>query len=162
MQPFILMEPRFIDRLIQVEKVYLVSQTYVRGTDESKTGLLLTDYDDEGLAKIHLNAIKGDKLGSIVRLDVPEHKDKLVKILAPDSVYSVFWSVINSKEELMKLINHTYKYKLRRYVSHKTNWRINRDHVLTPQLEMIFGELYIAIKYNRQKLKVKFSEIENC
>ena len=71
-QPFERFDPEYINRLISLNKPYLVAQTYTRGyshfDQDHPVDILLTDYDDQGLAKTHLNALKGDGLACLVNL----------------------------------------------------------------------------------------------
>lgn len=163
LQPFIRLEPRFIDQMIQLKKIFLVSQTYTRGAVEAepdKTSLLLTDYDDLGLAKIHHNAVKEDRFAAIVTLTKAPHLAKVQEMMEPDSSYLLYWAVIHPGEDLEKRINSEYRHNLRRYVDYHTRWRLGRDHVIKAGVQLIFGELYMLVKHRRETLKVKLSEIE--
>jgi hypothetical protein len=164
LQPFYPFRESFIERLIKLNKVYLVSQTYKRGSSlytQDKTCLLLTDYDDIGLAKIHYNALKHDPLRAILDLNKPNHKQKLMELLGPESKYKVFSCLIKSAEELALRVNRQYKHHMRRYIDNKTNWRIGRDTELRPKLTLVFGEIYVVLKWSNRTLQVKFEEIEN-
>ncbi len=63
-----------------MKKFYLVSQTYTRGfdhfTEEHKADILVTDYDDPGLAKIHFNAVPHDKYAAIIDLRMKNIRKK--------------------------------------------------------------------------------------
>ena len=164
LQPFYAFRPEFVDRLIKLEKVYLVAQTYKRGVSldtQDKIPIILTDYDDIGLAKTHLNAIKHDKYAAIIQLNNPAHKEKLLQMLAPDSKYKVFSCLIKSAEELALRITKQYKHHMRRYIENRTDWRIGRDTALRPKVCFIFGEIYVVLKWSNRTLKVKFEDIEN-
>ena len=164
LQPFELFKPVYIDRLAELKKRYLVSQSYPRGhnhfDEEQKTNILLSDYDILGGASIHLNAVKNDKYAAILDLEKPEHKKKLTEMLAPESKYRVFWAVIKSKMELEQRINLRYKENMRRYIDTHTNWRIDRDTTIKPSVQVTFGELFIILKYASQTLRIKFEDIE--
>ena len=72
MQPFIKLQQPFLDKLVALQKNYLVTQSYNRHHDHfsehNKQGILLSDYDDAGLAAIHLNAVSHDKYAAILDL----------------------------------------------------------------------------------------------
>ena len=164
LQPFYIFRPEFVERLIKLNKIYLVSQTYKRGISlqtQDKICLILTDYDDIGLAKTHLNAIKHDKYAAIIQLNKPEHKQKLLEMLGPGSKYKVFSCLIKSAEELSLRITKQYKGHMRRYIENRTNWHVGRDTALRPKLCFIFGEIYVVLKWSNRTLKVKFEDIEN-
>ena len=165
LQPFEPFKEIYLNKLPELKKRYLVSQTYIRAfdhfADEHKTNLLLTDYGDLPTAKTHLNAVRKDKYGAIIDLEYPGHRQKLIEMMAPDSPYNLFWAVVRSVKELETQIDAKYKEHMRRYIETRTNWQIGRDTTLRPSVQVIFGELFIILKYNREVRKVKFEEIEN-
>ena len=166
LQPFEKFDVNYITRLIEMKKIYLVSQTYNRALDHfaavPKTDILLTDYDDAGLAKIHLNAIKHDKYASIIDLTNEKHKEKIKSMLAPASTYVLYWNVVRDVKQMQERLNNRYKDNMRRYIAKSTNWRIGADERITPSFEVTFGELFITMKRGSQTLRVKFDEIEKA
>jgi len=163
-QPFEIMKPQYINKLISLKKVYLVSQTYKRNIDhffnEGKVSILLTDYDDAGLSKIHLSAVKNDKYASVINLSNEEHLLKIKEMLAEDSKYNVYWSIVKDLDAVKKRVDLKYKDNIRRYVLKETTWRIGGDEKIRPQLQVIFGELFVILKRGSQELRVKFEDIE--
>ena len=163
-QPFELFKPQYITRLIALKKIYLVKQSYERGfdhfSDQEKTGILVTDYDDYGLAKVHLDAIKKDKYAAVMDLTKEKHGAKLKEMLAEGSPYRVYWAIVKDIEVIKKRIDLKYKDNIRRYIMQQTTWRISGSETIRPQLQVIFGELFIILKRSSQELRVKFEEIE--
>ena len=47
-----------------------------------------------------------------------------------------------------------------KYIDDKPKWRISRDHILRPELETVFGELQVVMKYSGQTIKVPLKVIE--
>jgi hypothetical protein len=166
LQPFEKFIATYIERLISLKKFYLVSQTYSRAkdhfADETKSNILLTDYDDLGLAKIHLNAVKHDKYASIIDLKNEKHKEKIKSMLQPGSAYELYWSVVKDVKQMQERLNNRYTENMRRYITKATNWRISADENITPKFEVTFGELFITLKRRSQTLRVKFEEIEKA
>jgi hypothetical protein len=164
LQPFELFKSSYVDKLIGLKKNWLVSQTYRRNPDhfddQQKVNILLSDFDDPGLAKVHLNAVKQDRYASIIYLKREAHRAKLEAMLKPDSRYRVFWAVIESRQELEKLVNSKYKDRMRAYIENNTNWRISGSSAVRPVVQLIFGELYIVLKHAGQQIRIKFEEIE--
>lgn len=163
-QPFEIFKPLYLKRLISLKKVYVVTQTYNGGNDnlvtENKTNILLTDYDDIGLANIHKTAVKKDKYASVIQLTNEKHYKKLEEMLKEDSPYKLYWSVIKDLDNIKRRIDVKYKDNIRRYIQKNTTWRIGGDETIRPQLSVIFGELFIFLKRGEQELRVKFEEIE--
>lgn len=164
-QPFELFRPEYIDRLIKMDKIYLVSQTYLKAFDhfeETKTDILLTDYDQLGLAQIHYSAVKKDQYASIIDLANPKHKEKILQMFHAESGYRLFWAIVKSMDEVKKRLDLKYKDNIRRYIMKQTTWRIDASESIRPGLLVIYGELFINLKRGSQTLRVKFEDIEKA
>ena len=166
LQPFEEFKPGYLPRLMQLGRRYLVSQTYCRVKDmetdpfSSRINLLFSDYAEPGEARLHLNAVKKDRYGAIIDLENPAHMKKIREMLQPDSGYRIFFAIVKSAGELENQINKNYKDKLKQYVDKQTNWRISRDTIVKPTVQLSFGELYIILKHGNQQIRIKFEEIE--
>ena len=164
-QPFELFKPEYINPLIKMDKNYLVSQSYDKAFghfEETKTDILLTNYDDLGLAQIHYSAVSQDKYASIIDLTNPKHKEKILEMIHPDSQYRIFWATVKSIEAIKKRIDSKYKDHIRRYIRKHTTWRIDVSEAIRPTLQVIYGELFIILKRGSQTLRVKFEDIEKA
>ena len=166
LQPFEPFKLIYLNKLIQLKKHYLVSQTYKRAADhfpdEIKTNILLSDYDDPGQAKIHLNAVKTDEYAALMNLENPDHIAKLLEMMHHGAEYRLFWAVVKSATDLENVVKAKYKYHMRRYIKSNTDWRIGGDTLLRPSLQISFGELFIVLKFGIQTIRVKFEEIEKA
>jgi hypothetical protein len=148
-----------------MDRKYLVSQTYHRAFDhfeETKTDILLTDYDQLGLAQIHLSAVKHDKYASIIDLTNPKHKEKILQMFHAESGYRLYWAIVKSVDDVKKRMDLKYKDNIRRYIMKNTSWRISANEAIRPSLQVIYGELFIILKRGSQTLRVKFEEIEKA
>jgi hypothetical protein len=157
--PFVLVQPIFIDRLIRLNKIYLVTQTYYRVKESNKTQILISDYEDMEYASIHQAALK-DKYAAILHLTKPAHRLKLEQMLQPTSTYRLWLAILSNQQKVEMQINHQYKQHIKRFIQTQTNWRVGSDEIMRPQLECIFGELFITLKRGAQKIKVKLEDIE--
>jgi hypothetical protein len=166
LQPFEEFKPSYISRLLELGRRYLVSQTYCRvkemDTDplQSSVNLLFSDYAELGEAKLHVNAVKKDRYAAIIDLKNPAHQGKIRDMLMAGSGYRIYFAVVRSAKELENLVNKKYKDKLKQYVDKQTNWRISRDTIVKPTIQLSFGELYIILKHGNQHIRIKFEEIE--
>ena len=161
--PFVKFEEKFIAAFRKVKKRYLVSQTFTRvdnTVNQDKTYLMLTHYDDKGLAKIHFNALSTDKFSSIIDLENESHREKLLTMLTPPSNYTIYSSLTIDPKEVKNLSDKIYKEKVQKFIEKKTNWRISREQTIKPKLEITFGELYVALKYGTQTIRVRLEELE--
>ena len=166
LQPFEEFKPGYVSRLISLGRRYLVSQTYYRvremeqDASQRRVNLLFSDYMELGEAKLHLNAVKKDQYAAIIDLENPLHLAKIQEMLLPDSGYRMFFAVVRSAKELENLVNRKYKDKLRHYVEKQTDWRISRDAIVKPMIQLSFGELFVILKHKNQHIRIKFEEIE--
>lgn len=154
LQPFERFRPEYISRLIKLNKGFLVSQSYYRAFnqfEETHTmDILVTDYDDSGLAKTHLNAIKGDKLAELIDLKTEKDRDRLLAMLQPGLGYSVYWAIVSSAAALKKKVDIKYADNVRRFILSNTDWRVSAEETIRPSLKVIFGEMYMIIKRGSQ------------
>ena len=143
--PFEIMRMEYINQLIRLNKIYLVTQSYNMGEDPfghtDKIGLIVSDYDDPGLAKIHLAAVKQDKYASIINLSSEIHLAKITEMLQQDSAYAIYWAIVKDAEQLKRKVDTQFSDHIRRYITKNTNWSIGGSATLKPQLQVIFGEL---------------------
>lgn len=162
MQPFVKFEKIYLQRIIDLNNKYLVSQTYKRAdhfSDQAYIHILLTEYNDLGLAHIHHKAVRHDKFGAIINLDNADHLAKLNEMMH-GNIYQLYWSVVPSAENLKRRLNTSYKNKIRKYLIEKTSWRVGKDEEVRSQMQVIFGELFLILKWRTQRLRIKFAEIE--
>ena len=162
-QPFERFKPVYLQRILKLGKKYLVSQSYSRAFDHLQEypaiAILVTDYDDLNYAQVHCNAIKSDQYAAIIHLGDELHKKKLVEMMEGNR-YTLYWAVVSSTKSLQERLNTRFKDHVRRYIQKNTTWRISGESKINPKFEVIFGELFIIIKYGSQVVRVKFEEIE--
>lgn len=164
-QPFERFKCEYIDRLITLDKKYVVSQLYNRAPrppEGAGINLLFSDYKDLGQAKIHYKAVAGDKFASIIHLTNSIHKAKVEEMLTKGSRFTIYWNTVKSVAETKKIIDQKYKSNMRRYILTNTSWKIGADQSLKPSFEVTFGELFIILKWSGETLRIKFAEIENA
>ncbi len=163
-QPFEPFKQVYVNRLLQLKHFWLVSQSYPRAINPfqqvQRTNILFTDYDDPGLAKIHLNAVKTDVFAALIDLRKSFHAATIERMLQPGSEYTVYWSIVKNMEVFERRLNDKFKDHMRRYIAKNTQWRISADESIRPRFEVTFGELFIILKRGTQRLRVKFEEIE--
>ena len=171
--PFVRFDPRLVDRFKAIKKRYFVVQTFKRGIDlfveDSKECLLLSHYEDLGLAKGHLNAISKkdengvstDKYVCILDLENPVHYSKLKSMLNPDSKFVLFSSLTVPPQQVRDSLDNLLKENMANYLRTKTTWRIRKDTEINPTLETTFGELFITLKYGRESVRIRLEELEN-
>ena len=163
LQPFVKLEQAFIYKMVELKKFYLVSQSYTRHLDHSaeikKQGILLSDYDDPGLAKIHLNAVSHDKYSALLDLRKPAHLAKLQEMMSGD-MYELYWCVVYDSNQLKRRLDTSYKGRIRSWIEKNTSWRIAGSDGVQTQFEVRFGELFLIIKWKKLKASLKFEEVE--
>lgn len=162
--PFEKLTPAIVAAFREKGKRWLVSQTMdltVSGaTGEAKVFLLMSHYGDQGMATVHLKAVKEDRFASLIDLEREVHLKQLEKILEPGSRYVVFSSLIRSRERMEKMASDLYKEKYWRFIQQHAKSGINPNTSVRPSIQLIFGEVYIILKYGAETLRTKLSDIE--
>jgi hypothetical protein len=155
-----------IPRFIGLGKKFLVTQQYHlyydHFSDEAKTSLLVTTYGDSEIARAHLGAVQHDKFACIIDLGNQKHLSKLAEMLQPGSKYNLFWAAVADPEMIKKRLGLKYKDHIRRYINKNTTWRIGGDEKIRPDIQLIFGELFVIIKRGKEVLRIKFEELEKA
>lgn len=164
--PLVKFDVRMIDALREKGERYLVSQQYLYGGQQreknGRTNLLLTRYRDKATAVIHKDAVNNDKLAAIVDLELAGHRERLVKLLSPDSVYNVFIDITSDLKKMEAEANKLYAEDLKRYIRSRTTWDLERGASLQPRLKLIYGEWFVYLQYNGKTLQVSLEDIVNC
>ena len=145
-------------------KRWLVSQTLKLNISDpvllSKTLILITHYEDKGLATVHHKAVLEDKYASVIDLERETHRKQIDSILSQDSKYILFSSLIRNRERVEKQATEMYKEKYWRFIQQHSQSGISPTKSLRPSLQLIFGELFVVLKYGSETLRTKLSEIE--
>ncbi len=162
--PFEKFTENFIEAFLKNEKIYLIAQIYERGIDpfhdEGKTVLLLSHYADKSKADIHHSALNGDPYAALINLKREAHRKKLHEMMAADSKYVLFSSVVKSIEETEARMNRKYKQNMKRYIEKIAHWSIPGGTTLIGHLEISYGELYINMKWANQTIRPKLEDVE--
>lgn len=160
--PFVIFSPRLLSYCRENGRIFLVTQTNVHAPDTIETGrisLLVSDYNDPGLAQIHFKALE-DRYAAIVDLRKSGHLAKILEMMQPASLYQLYAAFIHDRKQVERDMNERYTETIRNYVLKETNWRIGADRKINPKLELIFGELFVTLKYSSQRIRVKLAELE--
>jgi hypothetical protein len=162
LQPFEPFNSSILIRLIKLERPWLVTQTYHRSSPspDEKIPLLITDYNELGGARLHLNAVKKDRYAAIIDLQNDKHRKKLEDMLLPDSKYQLFFAVVHSVKGLENKINSLYRENVKRYIDRQTNWRLRGGDEVRVSVQLTFGELFLVLKHGSQTIRVRLEEIE--
>lgn len=162
--PFEKLSPQLIAAFRSKGKRWLVSQTLRLSVSNpdllAKTMLLLTHYDDKGMAFVHLKAVAEDRYASVIDLEREVHRKQLDSILWPDSKYIVFSALIRNRERVEKMVTEIYKERYWRFIQQHSKSGISSTKSLRPSLQLIFGELFVVLKYGAETLRTKLSDIE--
>ena len=162
--PFEKFTEPFIDAFKRKETIYLISQTFERGRDafhdDGKTVLLLSNYADKSKADIHLSALSGDPYAALINLQNEAHLRKLGEMLAPDSKYVLFSTIIKSIEKTELRMNRKYKQNMKRYIQNVAHWSVSGGTSLIGHLKISYGELFITMKWANQTITPKLEEVE--
>ena len=161
---FVPFHPKLVAALREVNRRWLVSQKNIHAEEEAigeAIPILLTDYDEIITAKTHWQAIDPrDRYRFILDLENEVHRKKVEELIMPGSGYRVYAAFIDDLEKVKRQLNEKYSASIRQYISKKTSWKIGRDESIYPNLELVFGELYVILKYASQIHRLRLSELE--
>ena len=159
-QPFERLTEGYLSRLETMNKTFLVTQSYPNGsTEATQSSIIVSVYDNPGLAKTHWNAVKCDPLAAIVDLNNQLHREKIIAMLR-GKTFLIYWAVVKDAKDVTRRINAKYNGHMRRYIEKYTDWKISRESHITAVIELIFGEMYVTLKHRSQRLRIKLDEIE--
>lgn len=158
--PFALYSETLLDALIKTGHRYFVRQTYRRGIDyldqQQKGSFLISHYADEARAKIHLAALKSDPYSYLYHLFNHEDEKKLRIASNQPAGYKIYAPLLMQKWEA----NNVIEGKMRRYIENDLHWRPGKGDKVVADLFLQYGELFVTLKFNRNKVKVPLSDIE--
>ncbi len=164
LQPFVLLKNYPLERFIKLGKRYFVTQSYPRANnplaEKQNINILVSDYDDPGLAKIHFSAISHDKYAAIIDLKKEKHLQKIKEMLSSDSAYELYWAAVTDAAALKNKLKKKYANHIRKFIDEHTQWRISRQDEFRPQLEVRFGDIFVIFKKGSERIDVPLSEIE--
>lgn len=159
---------RFIVSMIpfylDMKHPFLVTQSYPRGNnllaEKPLTSILLCDYASEGSAKAHLGGIKSDKWAAIIDLEKEAHRNKLIDMARPDSAYLLYVAFVSDIKKTDLRSHPSLTKAIRCYISTQTDWQPTRNDTIKPNLELIFGELFVRLSYKGQVIKERLEVVE--
>ena len=164
-QPFVEFEERFMVGLAKTKAFFVVFQTYKRGLSlftQQVMPLMLTAYDDRGLAEIHFKNVRHDVNSRLLSMKEEMECKEILRMVQNNEQYKIFWSKVDNGERLAAMIRQHYPEKIIKFIEKKTNWRIGKSDELHASYHVIFGELQVSFRWKTQRMEgVKFEEIEN-
>ena len=160
--PFTPMNPSFIQAFRAKGKRYLVLQNFTLEDHlfkKDKKYVLVSHYDDDKKAREHLRQVEQQEVAQIIDLENEAGREKLESMLNINSEYVLYSVLVTNPAAVERALNNL-KYKIMKYIDDKPKWRISREHTLRPELETVFGELQVVMKYSGQTIKVPLKDIE--
>lgn len=160
--PFTPMHNKFIQAFRDKGFRYLVLQDLTLEDHlfkKDKKYVLVSHYSDRGKALEHYSRVRNQELAEGIDLEDEKGREKLEQMLNVNSEY-VLYSVLVTNPETVKRALDNLKYKIMKYIDDKPKWRISRNHTLVPELETVFGELQVVMKYAGQTIKVPLKVLE--
>ncbi len=160
--PFTQMNTKFIPAFRSKSKRYLVLQNFTLEDHlfkKDKKYVLVSHYDDKGKALEHYTRVQQQEIAKIIDLENDADTLTLESMLNINSEY-VLYSILVTNPAAVERALDILKYKIKKYIDDKPKWRISREHTLRPELETVFGELQVVMKYSGHTIKVPLKLIE--
>ncbi len=160
--PFEKLDRRLLDAFGRTNRFWLVTQRFTRlpQVPGGPTAILVTDYDDPGLAIVHRKALRNDPYAFVLDLRKEIHRRKLEEMLQPGSVYMLYAAIVRSRAGLEKRLNRVISENLRRFIAKQTRWRISGSKTVSCQYETTFGELFVILSFGSERLRVRLEDVE--
>ncbi|RYF86468.1 MAG: hypothetical protein EOO03_11765 [Chitinophagaceae bacterium] len=184
LQPFILLEQKHLELLEKTGKVFLVTQRYHFGAnhlqnDDDKIDLLVSDYPNRGLADIHYNAVRGNPIkvskdiqdaaalltpdkefSAVIDLRKGSHYQTLLRMLEGDK-YRLYWDFTLDKLKVRETIRVVYGARIYSYLTNELKLPIKGSDKVEIKEGVIFGELFVNLRWNSFKKRLPLLDIEN-
>lgn len=160
--PFEKLDRPLIEAFIRTKHFWLVTQRFSRLPEVSggPIAILVTDYDDPGLALVHKKALRNDPYAFVLNLGNEKHREKLEEMLQPGSDYMMYAAIVRSRAGLEKRLNRLITDNLRRFIARKTTWQIAGSKTVRCQYETTFGELFVILSFGAERLRVRLDDVE--
>ncbi|MEO7802591.1 MAG: hypothetical protein ABIR81_11350 [Ginsengibacter sp.] len=127
--------------------------------DDIKTNIILSDYDDLGIAKGHARTLLKDKFATVIDLLNKSHVARLNQILLPSSDYRIYWSSLYNRQDLKRKLDAQYSSAIDYYLKHHIEWAEEGDKKYYKDIQLINGELFITVTLKAQSINIKFRDI---
>ena len=160
--PFYPFTLRLLEPMLAKNNRYFVLQSFRRSRSllgaQKSADFLLTHYTDSGRARDHFDAIRNDADRRLFNMDIMEDRKALVTFLDTENGNQVYAHLTTPdwKEKAVQQLNK----KWRAYIQAETNWNPRREDEINPDMEIIFGEVYMVLSFRAERLRVKLEDIE--
>lgn len=158
--PLVLHSEQLLDALIKAGHRFFIRQTYPRGINPAEPNqkgyYLISHYDDEAKAKIHLAALKNDRYGFMYYLSNIEHEQKLRTASNQPAGYKIYAPLLMKEWQANALIEE----RMRAYIEHDLKWRPGRGEKVFANLFLQYGELFVTLKFDKNRVRVPLADIE--
>ena len=155
--PFQLYSPALLAALMKAGHVYFVRQTYARGIDHFeerlKGAFLISHYREEGHARMHYEALQGDRSRYLYNIQESVDLAKLEVAAWQPQGYKVYAPLLLRPWEP----SGDLKGKVRRYIDKHLKWR---QGAVRTNLFTQFGELFLTLKKGTQEISIPLSAVE--
>lgn len=151
-----------LQRLLKGGHKWFVRQSFPRGkaneSEEVKLVFIISHYNDLHQAEAHFSSIRQDPYAYFYDIGHPEQKARLIKTLDVYPEYR-FFSNVTALDWEPRL--RRYEPTFRSYIENVLKWSPKGKETVYAGLHSKFGQLYITLTYQKQKVRVTLAEIEN-
>ncbi|HEX2606777.1 MAG TPA: hypothetical protein VHK91_05335 [Flavisolibacter sp.] len=141
---------------------YFVRQTFLRSHDpfdqKTRGSFLFCHYKDYPKAKEHFDVLADDPLRFLYAWDDPDHQVRLQFAASAPEGYKLYSNTFLPDWE--HHLTDRLKEQIRRYIQ-RLGWKPGKNDAIIPAFYPYFGEVYVALRFRKQEVRIKFEEIEN-
>lgn len=155
-----LFTPNVLQAFVQSGQRYFVRNTYRDGfiSTGAHRCFLITHYTDEAKAVAHFEVVKHDVGRFFYDWKNGEHQDRLHAASLQPTGFRIYSTLFypNWKQR----VKQPLKEKVNRYLTHQTDWTINRAEPIHTDLYWQYGELYLHISHQQASIKVNMQSLK--
>ena len=160
--PFSHFDPRYLPEFKKKGIRAFVMQLYERGRnmleDNPRPAYLLSHFDRLDIANQHFDALKHDSTRQLFMLgDSAQYNELQNRLRSTDAVYYTRLIIKDANQKAQKILDK----KIHAYIDYKTSWRPSRYDEVSFELDVIFGQIYVLLKFKGRDVKIKLEELEN-
>lgn len=147
-----------LDELAKQGHLFFVRQSYARGkTPQVKEAFLVTPYCDSATAEAHIQAIAHDHRKLVYDITDPLQKEKLYTAASQPNGYLVYLNHLKDREwkpDAALVAN------IKKYIRLYTGWSPGRNTHINVELTLLFGELVINLRHEKDTRQISLNDLE--
>jgi hypothetical protein len=156
--PLASLDKRLLEALVDAGHAYFVRQQLTSPTAGIRlpNQFLICHYKDYSRAREHYDVLADDPFRRLYAWEEAKDRRDLEAAAAGPAGYAIFANLFRPDWE--KGLTDELKKKMKGFI-HRMGWKPGGAEAIVPYFYPYFGEVYVSLRYRRQEVSVKLSEI---